>query len=352
MEKAPALRLIQLKGSPYEIGFQHGEALSIQIKDFVEKGIHFTSLFSPTTMEEIKKVSRAYLYPIQTFSPPLAEELRGIADGSGVSIDEIIFLHLRAEFMFRDLGCTTFALSGTATKEGQIISGQNLDWDPAMENLGIFLNIIPIHGPSSLVFTHPGMVGYFGINSEGLSVSLNLLVALGNQVGVPPYFFVRKFLEKERVSDCLAEARLTERSSARNFLITDAKGTILDLETTANDFGIIDPKECFLVHTNHFLIPKFAPVDKLIDDLPDSPIRKNRMEELIRENVGKITLQDLKKFLADHYNHPNSICRHPDGSAKSWKTVLSVIYEPEKGLVHALKGNPCENKNYYFTYRL
>lgn len=350
MERFQPFPLIYLKGSSYEIGLQHGRALSTQIKDFAQKGVRFTSAYTPITLEEVKQLSRLYLQPIQAFSSSLAEELQGIADGSGVSIEEIIFLHIRAELMFRGVGCTTYALSGSVTREGQVISGQNLDWDPALEGLGVFLKIIPNHGPSALIFTYPGNVGYLGINSEGLSVGLNLLLTPGNQVGIPPYFLIRTFLGKGRDRDCLEVVRGTQRSSARNFMIADAKEDIVDLETTPDDFEIIDSTEGFLVHTNHFLTPKFAPTDLLLKDFPDSPIRLRRMEELLRENLRKITPHDLKVFLSDHLNHPFSICRHSDNTPKAMKTILSVIFEPERGILHAAKGNPCENS--YFIYEL
>jgi isopenicillin-N N-acyltransferase like protein len=69
-----------------------------------------------------------------------------------------------------------------------------------------------------------------------------------------------------------------------------------------------------------------------------------------------VTVEDLKRFLADHEGQPPSICRHPhDGpehpsvSARG-RTIASLIAEPAAGRLHVSRGNPCQAA--YATYRL
>ena len=89
----------------------------------------------------------AFLPQYEAFAPHLVEEMRGIADGAKLKFAEVLLVNVRAEVMgirsddvghrSRMLsaalvdGCTAFALGRTATANGEIVAGQNLDQDPA-----------------------------------------------------------------------------------------------------------------------------------------------------------------------------------------------------------------------------
>ncbi|MBC8289767.1 MAG: hypothetical protein H8E37_05570 [Planctomycetes bacterium] len=82
--------------------------------------------------------------------------------------------------------------------------------------------------------------------------------------------------------------------------------------------------------------------------LRESFPRLERVRRLMREKVGSITVEDVKRFLADHNGPPVSLCRHPhDGYGDSvlpasGRTVAAMIAEPARGLFHLASGNPCE----------
>ncbi|MDH4272780.1 MAG: acyl-CoA--6-aminopenicillanic acid acyl-transferase, partial [Candidatus Aminicenantes bacterium] len=67
---------------------------------------------------------------------------------------------------------------------------------------------------------------------------------------------------------------------------------------------------------------------------------------LLKNNRGRITVDLLKQFLADHVNHPGSICRH----GTYVKTTFSVIINLTTGTMLLARGNPCEVK--YNEYKL
>ncbi len=55
---------------------------------------------------------------------------------------------------------------------------------------------------------------------------------------------------------------------------------------------------------------------------------------------------DFKEVLADHSNHPDSICRHPDPrdpELERVQTVASVIMNLTRGEMHLTQGPPCSN---------
>src|SRR5262249_12760426 len=96
---------------------------------------------------------------------------------------------------------------------------------------------------------------------------------------------------------------------------------------------------------------RLAEDERLLHRLHDSAPRCDRMEALVRERHGALTVADLKGFFADHAGCPTSLCRHsePPGGRRM-KTIYSVIGEPDRGRLHVSVGNPCQSA--YFTYRL
>jgi isopenicillin-N N-acyltransferase-like protein len=54
----------------------------------------------------------------------------------------------------------------------------------------------------------------------------------------------------------------------------------------------------------------------------------------------------VKMALRDHTLGTAGICRHEPG--RPMKTIASIIAEPDKGLLHVARGNPCENE--YVAY--
>jgi isopenicillin-N N-acyltransferase-like protein len=77
-----------------------------------------------------------------------------------------------------------------------------------------------------------------------------------------------------------------------------------------------------------------------------SLVRYNRGMRLMKNNVGKITIEMLMGFLSDHINYPLSICRHGSGV----KTTFSVVINLDTLTMYLARGNPCEAE--YAEYNL
>lgn len=56
----------------------------------------------------------------------------------------------------------------------------------------------------------------------------------------------------------------------------------------------------------------------------------------------------IKDWFSDHFNHPESICRHEDENTPEHmqsKTVFSVIMDLSNRSMLLMEGNPCSAKN-------
>ncbi|MEZ5009519.1 MAG: hypothetical protein R2753_15345 [Chitinophagales bacterium] len=103
-ENVPIKRVlneINLSGSGYELGLQHGEKLRPEINEIVKKwkknAAERTGKESNELIEEFLKYAE-FEDAIMRYTPDLYEEIKGIADGANLSLDEILVLNLLDEF--------------------------------------------------------------------------------------------------------------------------------------------------------------------------------------------------------------------------------------------------------------
>ena len=125
----------------------------------------------------------------------------------------------------------------------------------------------------------------------------------------------------------------------------------MDVESTPDGYEVLESERDVVVHTNHFRSPRFSPQERLLDSLPDSPSRSERMRALLLAEHGRITLETVKRCLRDHSGPEGpegAICRHEP--QRPMKTIASIIAEPDAGRLHVTRGNPCAGE--YTTYSL
>jgi len=201
------LKLLRLGGSPYDIGYQHGKDGKDGIRDFLNTIIqHGREYFPGLTREKaIAHVSPSIPF-IETYTPHLAKEIAGIAEGAAITIQEAYLIQARAEFTqisthepLIDDGCTSFGIPGEKTEGGEVWVGQNLDLSPIYQGFGIMLHITPDRGPTILCYSQIGSVAHAGINSAGIGLVINALYSSGWGPGIPRPLLYRQILERENI---------------------------------------------------------------------------------------------------------------------------------------------------------
>jgi len=241
-----------------------------------------------------------------------------------------------------------------------MLAGQNSDNPPELMDFGYVLRVKPTDGrPDFIMWTFGGMLGYFGVNRHGVSHFAN---SLGGgpkwNFALAHYSLKRMIFEQTSVPEVVQLMRDMPVCSNGNYMLCDGSGNYLDVELSSDGPKPIEDTNSagFLVHANHYLCSEFACEEHHQHSLPDSFHRQGRMEGLISEKFGEITLDDVKNFLSDHGNDSLSICRHPyDGESHPMLnnrgiTVASIVVEPTRGKLHVSRGNPCENE--YVEYSL
>ncbi|MEM4312236.1 MAG: C45 family peptidase [Nitrososphaerales archaeon] len=340
---------IKASGASYELGYKHGVLAKKRIQKLLAISLEAVKKRKDNvTDERIYSGSKKFLPYLDKYCPHLLKELKGISDGAEISFNAALFLQVRTEFLLGNAACSAFAISSQGTLNGEVIAGQN--WDFYLPELNELIDVIQLEPdglPKILMFGFVGVIGYIGLNSEGLAHFTNQLLCENWRIALPHYFLKRMLFEKKNIKECVKLVSKTEISSSANYVLADRYGKILDIEIIPGGYKSIEPTKGFIAHTNHFLAREFKPLERYLNELPDSPIRLKRLIQLIRKNYGTINVNVAKKILADHYGFPTSICRHSDNSLR---TSVSIITQPERGLAHICFGNPCESK--FITYRV
>jgi isopenicillin-N N-acyltransferase-like protein len=342
-----AYRLYEARGTQRQLGRQHGEQGRAQIHGFLDYLGTLLKLSRPALRERALR----FLPLFERHCPHLVEEVHGLAEGAGIPLAEALAVQIRGELgQVSGEGCTTFVISARGTADRQILIGQNSDVEPELEEFAYILRLEPTDKPPVLMWTFGGQFGYHGLNAAGVAHFAN---SLGGgpawKFGLPHYPIKRMMLEQRTLAGVLDLLENVPVCSNGNYVLCDGDGRIADVELSTDGFALIeDGGEGFIAHSNHYVCGQHACPANDAASLPDSFPRLDRMRQLIAEKFGRITVEDMKRMLADHAGHPTSICRHPhDGpdhpscSARG-KTTASLIAEPAAGKLHVARGNPCQ----------
>ena len=124
------LRVVYLSGTPYELGRQHAEALRDEVRASVSRVLGYFRSYLKIPFIKTWAANWWLDVPWNAARPFLApdrlEELRGLAEGSGVPLQDLYRLQVLPD---RTYSCSNFAAWGRATAGGRLIHMRNLDWN-------------------------------------------------------------------------------------------------------------------------------------------------------------------------------------------------------------------------------
>ena len=167
--------LLALSGSHYEVGLQYGVLLKPEIRSIYGE---FDSLLNDLTGGGLRRfffcISLNGQIKEMRSSLPLGmvEELRGMADGSGISFSDFAFFAIAQEILF-DTSCTTVVVR----RGGEVAHGRNFDFFRPATFISHYPTIVRISLAGKVPYVSVGFAGipgvYTGSNVRGISVSVN-----------------------------------------------------------------------------------------------------------------------------------------------------------------------------------
>ena len=353
----PRVRVI---GTGYERGRQYGAQARARVRRSVQAYQQVFAYYAGWDWPAVRRAAAGFEAPIAGFRPGYLEEMRGIADGAGLDLADVLAINVRTEVIYAAKArqaplasraahppaeCSAFAV--VQDRPAATFIGQNWDWLLHSAQTLIVLEARPDDGPAFVTVVEAGLLAKVGLNAAGLGLVTNALVtdADTGAPGLPYHVLLRAILDCATVTEALEVLQAGMRSSSANYLIANASGAALGVEAAPGDFTRLYPQfpdHGLLLHTNHFLSPRLHPVDVSLWAMPSSAVRLQRLRAGAQTPAA---LGDFRALLADHADYPHSICSHPDPDdhpLEQGATIASVLMDLTSRRLWLALGNPCQ----------
>lgn len=336
--------LIDVAGSPREIGLAYGRSAAAQIHRSLEI---YQQAFARNGVAwaRARQVARGFAPRIERYDPDFLVEIAAIAEGAELPVEDIIAINARTELLYGSDpviaqspegdpdGCTGAIATPEVTGSGHMLHAQNWDWRDECADSSIVLRISPNGGPRMLMFVEAGVLARCGMNSAGVALTGNFLQCERDhgRDGVPGPMVRRQILMSGSLAEAMQAVLGAPRAFSNNLMISHAEGECINLETTPGEVFWLHAQDGLLVHANHFKSPgALAKVrDVGLETNADSLYRDRRVQAHLARRVGRLGVDDFKTALADRYGSPRAVCRSPvlGPGGHSSSTVATIVMD-------------------------
>jgi hypothetical protein len=236
---APFGDVIEIAGNARDRGRQYGRCFSDGIHEFLNREIYTAFDGQPATKDNLLRYAGACAKVISAECPVIADELEGMAEGSGLRLEEHVLLTLHEELYHRGVlppvpHCTAVAVGKPDTRDGITYVGQTWDWMPSVAGMSTMLAWRRSDGPSLLAYAFPGLWVGAGLNASGLALcwtSADLGVS-GQmaRVGLPSYVLLAHLLYQESLDAVREAAGRNKHAGWFTFVMADGNGRLMNIE--------------------------------------------------------------------------------------------------------------------------
>jgi isopenicillin-N N-acyltransferase-like protein len=248
LEKVDGYPVLHLKGTPYEMGYQHGALLKESVRANMRNivGVLNTKAveIGPLTMsprplvDGLVKLQRPYI-PARYY-----EEMNGVADGSDAPLSDIQACNFLPELFH----CSGFAVMNSATKDGTLYHGRVLDYkcDWHLQEHAVLIVAEPKDGIPFVNVSYAGFIGSVtGMNARHVSIGEMGGSGQGHWAGMPMALLVREALERAGDIDAaLAIFRNHPRTCQYFYVIADGNtNRAVGVQATWEMMKVVKPGE-------------------------------------------------------------------------------------------------------------
>ncbi len=323
-KKHNRLTTIDLYGNSYEIGFKHGNYLKAPITEIITGWKKEVENFYNENFELVIDSFFAktnYVQCIEKVCPWLLEEVKGIADGAGLSYKTILAFQMSEELEFsgkRLLHAKCTSICKFKDSESGTLLAQNMDPPLFLHGYPTLLIIRTNDLSINAIYTVPGLIGLCGLNND-FGITCNGISMLnGQSYGIPVAFLVRFLLQQKNEEKSYKILETVKHATPQCYTIA-GKNNFICFECSANKISKCIPfrnrNKSFIIHTNHSLINKDYSQDykalltrygKTTEDILYYP-RYEKALDIIKENNNVIDIELIKQILKNRDNPNNPI---------------------------------------------
>jgi isopenicillin-N N-acyltransferase like protein len=239
------IMVLKVWGTPYEMGLAHGQLLKKEVNTHVPNLIRLMSEKSGqpvSALDAVYQATRPYIADYYT------EELKGLAEGSGLTLQDMIRANLIGEAS--EWHCSLFGAWGKATAaNGHLYQLRALDYEvhANIQKYPVIVVYFPENGHPFANITGSGVVGCIsGISSERLAIS-----EIGDDydkendsfAGIPFMFLLRDILQFDAsLEKAITRVQDAARTTSLLYGIGDGEfGQLRGFQTSHTLCNIYDP---------------------------------------------------------------------------------------------------------------
>ncbi|MBW2367272.1 MAG: hypothetical protein JRH15_05255 [Deltaproteobacteria bacterium] len=343
-------KYVVLEGTPFNRGLVHGKTLKQEIIKIIN--VWKTSLQKQIGSDPDAYINKFldntnYLPAIEKYTPDLLEEVKGIAEGSGIAFNTLYAFQLLDEFIYNgeDIHgehCSTIGLNKLGDQPAYL--AQNWDIGAHMHGFQTTLHIKnEDSGIESFIFSYAGFIAAFGMNNKRVGVCVNSIGQLNYaREGLPVAFVVRGALEQPDQQEAINFLHEIKHASPQNYLIGGPK-RIHDFECSTNQITPFVNREGSEVvyHTNHALANDDYNAKHLdfIKNHDEQEIKKDNshtrfdaLEKRLNVSPEHITFDTIKAALSSHDSDEHPVCMNYKENAPLYNlgsTIMVLSGAPE-----------------------
>lgn len=367
-----AVPVIELSGSSYNRGLQHGTQLKKEIAEVFTKwktNIRTAVKGDPDSMLTVFLQSTDFKPAIEKNTPGMLEEVKGIADGSGQSFNDVyafqlvdeFWVYLDKQFNADKHHCSGIGVAATTTHPAYI--AQNMDLENYMQGYQVLFHLpTGTNEPEQYILSCAGLVALNGMNAAGIGLCMNTIMELqASADGLPVAFVIRGVLSKQSGNDALDFLRKVKHASGQNYILGIAD-SVYDFEASSNQvvrFFSKNGDNSIVYHTNHALANHDVKAwykdyhQQVLTNAAqerNTTVRFSALQQHLNKKTSDISADVIKTTLRSKDNESNPVCRafSENGSIFTFSSVLFTL--GGKRSIQLTNGSPDQSdyKEYFF----
>ena len=347
----------QVSGTPFEQGVQQGQELSDAIRRNLAS-VHRKLEQEKVDLQAYQAFVNQNLRFFQEQRPEMYEELQGIAQGSGLPLDDILLLNIPAYFLcesFRHITqeCSMLCVRGQAAADGCTYIIKNRDMGMPMEQ-ALVRHIYPdgqeiIEVGGAGILTYPAV----GINSHGLAVTTTGFWTEKDPTRIDRVEEADIFLNvRVLLSSCRTAAQAVEfcrtapRMNGLNVIAADPTEAYV-IEMTSDEIYVEkDEGRGVLFRTNHVVSDQLSHFNPPEENYPSTHKRYDRIAQMVEERYG--SLRFLPHYVRPHQRAELYLPSSPRGRPRHHRFHHPLRGRGPRGVDYAAKSlsgpAPCPDR--------
>ncbi|WGS52978.1 C45 family peptidase [Paraburkholderia sp. D15] len=315
-------KVIQVSGTPYEIGRQLGELARPVFDDYMDQSRAWREVRrwrGASFVQRLRDASHAHC-------PALLDELDGMASALSWPAEDLFLWNCRGELIHNAPdGCTTLAANLNNTR----FIAHNEDGDPFLRERCVLVDVQPAGKPGFVSFYYPGSLpGHtFAVNRAGIVQAINNLRIRVPTAGVPRMLLARAVLDCGSLDEALMLLRDTPKASGFHHTLGGAGDPrLFSVEASARRCSV-QPVEPLTVtgHANHLIHPGCAAEAQIVTD--SSRDRQHRVDALVSSLNRPVQPAALLDVLHDRAPSGLPIYRDDPHDPDDENTLATALFD-------------------------